>query len=61
MKKIILVLKKYITAFIFLFGLNVVIKSLDIIIPINIFNVSLVAILGIPGILSILVIKLFII
>jgi pro-sigmaK processing inhibitor BofA len=61
MKKIILVLKKYITAFIFLFGLNVVIKSLGIIIPINIFNVSLVAILGIPGILSILVIKLFII
>ena len=61
MKQIILVLKKYITAFIFLFGLNVVIKSLGIIIPINIFNVSLVAILGIPGILSILVIKLFII
>ena len=61
MKSIVYILKKLITSFLFLFGLNVIIKSLGIIIPINIFNICLVALLGVPGILSMLIIKIFII
>ena len=44
-----------------LFGLNVMIKSLGIIIPINVINVTLVTILGIPGLLLLVLLKIFII
>jgi pro-sigmaK processing inhibitor BofA len=61
MKKVILIIKKLIFSFFLLFGLNTIIKSLGIIIPINVINVLIVTILGIPGLISILLIKLFII
>jgi len=42
--------KKVIIAIFLLYGLNLIISSLNILIPINVITVALVAILGIPGI-----------
>jgi len=60
-KVILKLVKKIIFSFCLLFGLNVVIKSLGIIIPINVLNVLLVTFLGVPGLIGILLIKVLII
>ena len=59
-KHIINILKKIIFAFLLLFSLNLSIKSFGIIIPINIFNIVVTTILGIPGIVCLIILKLFI-
>ena len=59
-KYIIKLLKKLIFSFLLLFGLNVMIKALGIIIPINVYNVGLITLLGISGLISLIIIKLFI-
>ena len=51
---------KVIFAFVVLYGLNVMISSINIFIPINIFTLSIVSILGIPGLLSLISIFLII-
>lgn len=48
------IIKKVIFAFVVLYGLNVIISSINIFIPINIFTLSIVAILGVPGLLSLI-------
>lgn len=48
------VVKKVIFAFVVLYGLNVIISSINIFIPINIFTISIVSILGVPGLLSLI-------
>ncbi len=60
-KIIISVLKKIIFAFLLLFSLNLSIKSLGIVIPINLFNITVVSILGVPGIISLIILKVFVI
>ena len=60
-KIIINVLKRVIFAFLLLYSLNISIKSFGIIIPINIFNIMVTTILGIPGIVCLVILKLFII
>lgn len=50
--KIIKLTKKICIAFVMLYGLNIILASIDIFIPINIITLSLVTILGIPGILG---------
>ena len=57
-KNILFILKKIIYAFLLLFSLNISIKSFGIIIPINFANLALVTILGIPGLIGILIIKI---
>ena len=52
-------LKKIIFSFLLLFSLNLSIKSFGIIIPINMFNILIISILGIPGILGLIVLKIF--
>ncbi len=59
-KKAIAVLRKIVLAFCLLYGLNYFISSLHIYIPINIFTVGIVSLLGIPG-LSSLIILFFIV
>ncbi len=59
-KKIVMVLRKIVVAFLLLYGLNYFITSLHIYIPINIFTVGIVSLLGIPG-LSSLIILFFIV
>ncbi len=48
------VVKKVIFAFVLLYGLNVIVSSINIFIPINIFTISIVSILGVPGLLSLI-------
>lgn len=59
-KKITFVLRKILFAFLVLYGLNYFISSLYIYIPINIFTVGIVSLLGISG-LSSLIILFFIV
>jgi len=53
--KIIKMLKKICIAFVMLYGLNIILGSVDIFIPINIFTLILVTLLGAPGILGLVV------
>ena len=59
-KNIIKLLKKLCLAFVFLYGLNFFLSSLDIFIPINLITLILVTLLGIPGLLGLVVIFLII-
>ena len=58
--KIIKVLKKICMAFVMLYGLNLILGTIDIFVPINAITLVIVTILGAPGILG-LVITYFII
>lgn len=51
-KKIIKVVRKVCFAFVMLYGLNLILSSVSIFIPINIITVILVTFLGVPGILG---------
>lgn len=59
-KKLYLALKKIVFAFLMLYGLNYFLTSLQIYVPINVFTVGIVSLLGIPG-LSSLIILFFIV
>ena len=60
-KIIVNILKRIIFAFLLLYSLNISIKSFGIMIPINIFNIMVTTILGVPGIVCLVILKLFII
>lgn len=49
-RKIIKLFRNIITAFFVLYGLNIILSSLNIIIPINFITVGIVSLLGIPSI-----------
>ncbi len=51
-KKIIKVVRKICMAFVMLYGLNLILSSVNIFIPINIITIGLVSFLGSPGILG---------
>lgn len=59
-KKLIIILKKIVFSFLILYGLNYFVSSLQVYIPINLITVSVVTLLGIPG-LSSLIILFFIV
>lgn len=50
MKNLLIILvKKVILAFFMLYGLNLIISSLNIVIPINLISLTVVSLMGIPG------------
>lgn len=51
-KKIIKLLRKICVAFVMLYGLNILLTSVNVFIPINIITLILVTFLGAPGILG---------
>ncbi len=55
LKKIAIILKKIVLAFLMLYGLNYFISSLQIYIPINLITVSIVSLLGVPGLSSLII------
>ncbi|MBR1417154.1 MAG: pro-sigmaK processing inhibitor BofA family protein [Bacilli bacterium] len=57
-KIIINVLKRVIYSFLLLFSLNISIKSFGIIIPINIANILVTTLLGVPGLICLFLIKI---
>ncbi len=58
--KLVSIVKKIVFAFLVLYGLNLLINSFNIVIPINLFSVTTITCLGIPGLIS-LIIMFFII
>lgn len=51
-KPIIKIIKKVVFAFGILYGINILLNSINIMIPINICTLGISTILGIPGVLS---------
>ena len=52
--------RKIIFAFLVLYGLNVILNSVNFNIPINVPTVSIAAILGTPGVISLIILKFLI-
>ncbi len=46
--------RKVVFAFLILYGLDLLVNSLNVLIPINIFTLGTTAFLGIPGLLSLI-------
>ncbi len=55
MGKLLKVVKRVIFAFLLLYGLNLLVNSFDVLIPINVLTISLVSVLGVPGLVSLVV------
>lgn len=51
-KKIIKLIRKICLAFVMLYGLNLILSSVNVFIPINIITLVLVTFLGVPGTLG---------
>ncbi len=60
MKKIILLVKKIVVAILMLYTINLIINQSGILLPINIFSIGLVTILGLPAVFGLFIIKFFI-
>lgn len=60
LKKILKILRNIFISIILLYSLNLLLEPLNINIPINIINVSVLAILGIPALISLIVILLIV-
>ncbi len=57
-KKILKLLRNIFISIILLYSLNIVLQPININIPINIINVSVISILGIPSLISLIIILL---
>ena len=60
MRKIINTIKKIVVALCMLYTFNLIVSSIGIIIPINIYSIATVSILGLPAIFGLLLILQFI-
>ncbi len=54
--KVVKIVKKLCLAFIMLYGLNLILASIDVFIPINVITLIVVTLLGTPSILGLVVI-----
>lgn len=54
LKKVHAVIKRIIFAFLLLYGLDLCVNSLNVVIPINVFTVGTVSFLGVPGLVSLI-------
>lgn len=57
-KKIFNIIKKVVFSVFLIYGYNLIMAPLNLIIPINIITVSLVTILGIPALISLIIVLL---
>ncbi|HPF82858.1 MAG TPA: pro-sigmaK processing inhibitor BofA family protein [Bacilli bacterium] len=60
LKKIIKIVRRVILSFIIIYGYNLLISPINLIIPINLVTLTYTTILGIPAFLSIIVVSLLI-
>jgi pro-sigmaK processing inhibitor BofA len=54
LKKFIYFVKKVVFSFFLLYGFNLFVNSLNIVIPINIFTIGTISVLGVPGLMSLI-------
>lgn len=59
-KKIASVLKKIVVAFFMLYGFDLLVSSINMYIPINLITVGVTSILGIPGLLSLVILYIIV-
>ncbi len=59
-KILVKVVRKVIFAFLVLYGLNVILNSVNFNIPINLVTLSIGTVLGIPGVIVLIILKLLI-
>lgn len=57
MKKMLDLLKRVVLSFIILYGYNLIAANFNMVIPINIITVGVVAILGVPSLVALLLLK----
>lgn len=55
LKSLINILKKVIFSFFLLYGLNLLVNSFNVVIPMNIFTIGTITFLGVPGLVSLVV------
>lgn len=60
LKKIFTILKRVVFSGFLLYGYNILAAPLGIIIPVNVLNISLVSILGIPSLFALILIHILI-
>lgn len=48
------IIKKIIFSFVMLYGLNLLVNSMNVLIPINIFTIGTISVLGVPGLVSLI-------
>lgn len=60
LKKIFIVIRKITVSFFLLYAYNLIIQPLNLMIPINVITVLSIAILGVPALLSLIFISIFI-
>ena len=53
-RKVITLVRKICTSVFVIYGLNLILSSINIFIPINIINVGVVSLLGFPGLFSLI-------
>lgn len=58
MKKILNLLKKVVMSFIILYSYNLIASNFNMVIPINIITVGVVAILGVPSLIALLLLRI---
>lgn len=54
MKKILFIVRRIIFAFCIIYAFNLIVVGLEIFIPLNIVTISVVSLLGMPGLLSLI-------
>lgn len=59
-KKLVIVIKKVCTSIFILYGLNFILSSINIVIPINVISILVVTLLGFPGLFSLILMFLII-
>ena len=57
MKKILNLLKRVVLSFIILYGYNLIASNFNMVIPINIITVGVVALLGVPSLVALLLLR----
>lgn len=60
LKKIIKIVKKVVFSFLLIYGYNLVISPINMMVPLNILVITYVSLLGIPAFLSVIVISFLI-
>ncbi|HJJ16810.1 MAG TPA: pro-sigmaK processing inhibitor BofA family protein [Bacilli bacterium] len=59
-KKLAIVIRKVCTSIFILYGLNFILNSINIVIPINVISILVVTLLGFPGLFSLILMFLII-
>lgn len=57
MRKILDLLKRIVLSFVILYGYNLIAANFNMVIPINIITVGVIAILGVPSLVALLLLK----